>query len=104
MNEKECFLRYEYLISLTNTNLHHEFEDLSDNLVSLIEKKNRQINELTKALSFTLLAAEHLYKPDEPLPEGLPAIYYHTLSYEGDLELNEKTKQARKLLNLYKGE
>jgi hypothetical protein len=72
--------------------------------VSELRAKDEKINELTKALNFTLLAAEHLYKPDEPLPEGLPAIYYHTLSYKGDLELIEKTKQARKLLDLYKGE
>lgn len=51
MNEKQCFERYEYLISLTNTNTHAEFEDLSDNLISLVESKNKQITELEAKLA-----------------------------------------------------
>ena len=53
---------------------------------------------LREALRFTLNAAENLYKPDAPLSRGLDPTFYHTLSYEGDLKLIEKTKRARAAL------
>lgn len=54
--------------------------------------------ELKQALKFTTKAAVHLFKPNEPLQQGLPPFHYFTLTYEGDLELIENTKSALKLL------
>ena len=54
--------------------------------------------KLKKSLNFTLKAAEYLFKPDEKLADGLFPTSYFTLSYEGDLELVEKTKLARQVL------
>jgi hypothetical protein len=42
--------------------------------------------------------AEYLYKPDKPLTKGLDPTFYFTLTYEGDLELIEKTRKARAVL------
>lgn len=69
-------------------------EDIA-NKVNLLEDENARLRE---ALSFTLNAAEILYKPDEPLTKNLSPLFYHTLTYEGDLELIEKTKIAREIL------
>lgn len=51
---------------------------------------------LAEHYEFLLNAAEDLYKPNDPITPGLSPPFYYTLSYEGDLELIEKTKQARK--------
>lgn len=61
------------------------------------ELENRII-ELENALTFCLHAAEYVYGPNKPLEKGLCPSFYHTLTYEGDLELIEKTKEARKVL------
>jgi ABC-type uncharacterized transport system substrate-binding protein len=53
---------------------------------------------LRYALEFTLQAAEQLYKPEKPLWNNLDPTFYHTLTWEGDLELIEKTKKAREAL------
>jgi hypothetical protein len=53
---------------------------------------------LREALAFTLKAAEQLYRPDKPLTPGLDPTFYHTLTYEGDLELIANTKKARAAL------
>jgi hypothetical protein len=69
--------------------------------LSLYEKLERERAEnakLREALEFTISAAEHLYKPNIPLERGLCPTFYFTLSYEGDLELMEKTKKAREAL------
>jgi hypothetical protein len=58
MSEEECFSRYEHLISLTNSNLHHEFEDLSDNLITLVENKNREILALKARLNSAIEVIE----------------------------------------------
>lgn len=54
--------------------------------------------ELRQALKFTTKAAVHLFQPDKPLEKGLPPFFYHTTTYEGDLELIEKTKHAMELI------
>ena len=53
---------------------------------------------LREALDFTVSAAEYLYKAESPVPRGLAPMFYHSLSYEGDVELVEKTKKARAAL------
>lgn len=64
--------------------------------VNKLEAENARLRE---ALEFTLQAAERLYKPEKPLWKNLDPTFYHTLTWEGDLELIEKTKKAREALN-----
>jgi hypothetical protein len=75
----------------------------SDSKVDTTESRNRSLQrenqKLREALKFTILAAEHLYQPHRPLQKDLCPTFYFTLSYEGDLELIQKTKEARKLLD-----
>lgn len=60
--------------------------------------------KLLEVLSFTTKAAVHLFKPDKPLERGLAPFFYHTLSYEGDLELIENTKIALEYLKILESE
>jgi len=57
-----------------------------------------EVDKLRQALKFTTKAAVHLFQPDKPLEKGLAPFFYHTLTYEGDLELIEKTKLAMELI------
>ena len=57
-----------------------------------------EADKLRQALKFTTKAAVYLFQPDKPLEKGLPPFHYHTLSYEGDLELIENTKLAMELI------
>jgi hypothetical protein len=66
--------------------------------IAEIEKLQAENEKLKKSLNFTIKAAEYLFKPDEKLADGLFPTSYFTLSYEGDLELIEKTKLARQVL------
>jgi len=61
-----------------------------------LQAENKKLRE---ALELTIKTAEYVYQPDKPLEKGLPPFHYHTLTYEGDLELIEKTIAARKLLD-----
>ena len=63
-----------------------------------IEKLEAENARLRYALEFTLQAAEQLYRPDRPLYNNLDPTFYHTLTWEGDFELIEKTKKAREAL------
>lgn len=54
--------------------------------------------KLRQALKFTTKAAVHLFQPEKPLEKGLPPFFYHTTTYEGDLELIENTKLAMELI------
>ena len=58
--------------------------------------------EVLDALEFGLQTAENLYQPDKPLTKGLGDWFYHTLTYEGDLELIEKTKEMRRIFDKVK--
>lgn len=64
--------------------------------------RQSEIDKLCEALKLTIKTAEYVYQPNKPLEKGLPPFHYHTLTYEGDLELIEKTKAARKLLDSIK--
>lgn len=69
---------------------------------SLLEIENDYLKtenaRLREALEFTLHAAEYIYQPDKPLHKNLDPTFYHTLTWEGDFELIEKTKKAREAL------
>jgi predicted acyl esterase len=68
---------------------------LFDKQVKTLQAENARLME---ALEFTLKAAEYVYQPDKPVHKGLDPTFYHTLTYEGDMELIEKTKKAREAL------
>jgi hypothetical protein len=55
-------------------------------------------DELIRHYKFLLNAAENLYRPDRPVHKGLDPTFYHTLTYEGDTELINKTIAAREAL------
>ena len=70
--------------------------DLKKETLVELEAENKKLHE---ALKLTIKTAEYVYQPNKPLEKGLPPFHYHTLTYEGDLELIEKTIAARKLLD-----
>ena len=73
-----------------------------DDKIRQVEQHNANLTEenskLRQALKFTTKAAVHLFQPEKPLEKGLPPFHYHTLTYEGDLELIENTKLAMELI------
>jgi DNA-binding XRE family transcriptional regulator len=73
--------------------------DLKKETLVELEEENKKLRD---ALKLTIKTAEYVYQPNKPLEKGLPPFHYHTLTYEGDLELIEKTKEARKLLDSIK--
>lgn len=73
-----------------------------DKALELMEERERVAIE---ALKFTVNAAAYLYRPKEKLRDDLNPTFYHTLCYEGDLELKKKCIEARETLDkLTKGE
>lgn len=66
-----------------------------DDLIKNLVDENARLLE---ALEFAVSAADYLYKTKSPVPRGLAPMFYHSLSYEGDVELVEKTKKARAAL------
>jgi hypothetical protein len=75
--------------------LHIDIMNAHNEELKKLQAENAKLRE---CLEFTTYAAEYLFKPDENLAEGLFPTSYFTLSYEGDLELIEKTKRARQVL------
>ena len=69
-----------------------------DALMEKIEELEAENARYREALEFTLKAAEYLYQPDKPVHKGLDPTFYQTLTWEGDMELIEKTKKAREAL------
>ena len=63
--------------------------------VNRLQTENKKLRE---ALEFTLYCAEYLIRPEKELSHELPPTSYLTLSYEGDLDLINKCKKARKAL------
>jgi hypothetical protein len=63
-------------------------------LITTVDKLKQENKEMLEALKFTTKAAVHLFKPDKPIEKGLPPFWYHTTTYEGDVELIENTKLA----------
>ena len=72
-----------------------KIEHCHSSIIVELENENARLRE---ALEFTISAAEYLYKTESPVPRGLAPMFYHSLSYEGDVELVEKTKKARAAL------
>ena len=69
-----------------------------DDHKQIVDCLEKRVKKLREALEFTVKAAEYLYKPDTPLHKDLCPMFYHTLTYEGDLVLIDKTVKARQAL------
>jgi hypothetical protein len=72
--------------------------DFIDKQAEKIKALEEKLESARKHLKFTLHSAEYMYRPDEKLEINLSPMFYHSLTYEGDLELIEKTKAAREWL------
>jgi hypothetical protein len=83
-----------YLDRLGDDQARHSYLTGASLLAPLLVK-------LHEAMEFSVNAAENLYKPDKPLEKDLGPMFYFTLTYEGDLELIEKTKRARASLSSF---
>ena len=93
----DCFSGWQAACEYKNK----EYSDIADARMqtSLNNVKLEAENaKLIESLKFTTSAAEYLFKPDVNLEKGMNPTFYFTLSYEGDLELIEETKRARKVL------
>lgn len=55
-----------------------------------------------ECLEFAVGCAESLLRPDRPVIPNLDPTFYHSLTYEGDVELVEKCRAARIFLNKLK--
>jgi hypothetical protein len=79
-----------------NLNPYRKYEDQIDHLteqVKLLEEKNKKLIE---SLEFTIQSAQRLYLSDSQ--EGMCPTFYHTLTYEGDLKLKNKTLEISNFL------
>ncbi len=56
----------------------------------------KQLEDAVKFLKITISFA-----PKGEIEKGLPPMFYHTLSYEGELELDSKINKAREFLKKY---
>lgn len=66
------------------------------------EEHDAIVQPLIEALEFTIHATEYLYNIKKDLPKGLDPTFYHTLSYEGDMELRDKALKAQLALENYR--
>jgi len=60
--------------------------------------------KLVEHFQFILGCAYNLLQPDKPVHKGLDPTFYHTLTYEGDVELLEKYQAAKLALAEYRKE
>ena len=60
--------------------------------------------EMKESLKFTTKCAEYMNGKRENLLKGLDPMFYHTLTYEGDLEMIGKVEKAKEVLEKYFGE
>lgn len=58
-------------------------------ILSLIQRLERLENHLRLALSFA---------PKGPVPKGLAPMFYYTLDYESEVELQKRIDEAREAL------
>lgn len=70
-----------------------------DELKREYERLQQRHDEAIRHLKFTTHAAEYVYQPKKDLMPGWDPTFYHTLTYEGDLDLINRTKAAREFLS-----
>jgi len=105
--DKDSFIYFELLntwqaaCDYKHKELEQKLQDYESDWIKMrdiAEEMQAENAKLRECLKFTVYAAEYLFKPDEKLADGLFPTSYFTLSYEGDLDLIEKTKYARQVL------
>jgi len=79
-----------------------EYHNSHDKLETQLAESKKQVQELVQALEFCVNAAINLYRPDKPVHKGLDPTFYHTLTFEGDLELIDKTNFSIGVLSKHK--
>lgn len=62
-----------------------------------------EIIQETEALREALKLALS-FAPKGPVPEGLAPMFYHTLEYKTEVELQERIDKARELIAPYSGQ
>lgn len=69
-----------------------------------LEKENEQLKQQLKE---AVKAIEYLYpnidKMFKDIPEGLSPMFYHTLSYDGDMKVRERLDNIANFLAKYRG-
>lgn len=93
--QKPCPSCFIYTSTDTTSFYNHQA------LVGVELNRYNDLRRLAEHYEFLLRAAECLYGADKTLEAGLDPMFYHTLTYEGDLELIEKTKQAKRAYEKY---
>jgi len=81
--------------AVIESELWHELVDSQQEKIKALEEK---LESAINHLKFTLHSAEYMHRPDEKLESDLSPMFYHSLTYEGDLSLIEKTRAAREWL------
>lgn len=70
-----------------------------------LEKENeqlkQQLKEVVKAIEYLYPNVDKMFKD---IPEGLSPMFYHTLSYDGDMKVRERLDNIANFLAKYRGE
>lgn len=61
-------------------------------------------NEQKDAIDFMLALSRQLLNPSRPVHKNLDPTFYHTLTYEGDVELIKTFNEYEELLKKYMNE
>ena len=72
------------------------------------EELGKENEQLKQQLAEAVKAIEYLYpnidKMFKDIPEGLSPMFYHTLSYDGDMKVRERLDNIANFLAKYRGE
>lgn len=65
------------------------------------EQLKQQLTEAVKAIEYLYPNIDKMFKD---IPEGLSPMFYHTLSYDGDMKVRERLDNIANFLAKYRGE
>ena len=84
-----------------------ENEQYVSNMIDKIEAFEQEVTRLKKQLAEAVKTIEYLYpnidKMFKDIPEGLSPMFYHTLSYDGDMKVRERLDNIANFLVRYRG-
>lgn len=64
------------------------------------EQLKQQLAEAVKAIEYLYPNVDGMFKD---IPEGLSPMFYHTLSYDGDMKVRERLDNIANFLAKYRG-
>ena len=64
------------------------------------EQLKQQLKEAVKAIEYLYPNIDKMFKD---IPEGLSPMFYHTLSYDGDMKVRERLDNIANFLAKYRG-